>query len=148
MAFKDFPPPCKESAAHRETVYPDVPLPINTLSFCSGILDQEGDMFARTSLCRNTGMSEIKWPRIILWDSMRPCLASGSKGNVSPLNAGEHCNKLLCLAFHFSSCDTSVSFANNADSKTRMQKHYSSKRTMSRLVCSLFLQNTMTFWLW
>lgn len=100
VAFKDFPHPCEESAAHRETVYPNVPLPINTLSFCSGILGQEGDMFARTSLCRNTGMSEIKWPRIILWDSMRPCLASGSKGYVSPLKLLESVVTSFC-AWHF-----------------------------------------------
>lgn len=85
VAFKDFPHPCEESAAYREIVYPSVPLPINTLSFCSGILDQEGEMSARTSLCRNIGMSEMKWPRIILWDSMRLCPASGSNVDVSPL---------------------------------------------------------------
>lgn len=62
--------------------------------------------------------------------------------------AGEHCNKLLCLAFHFSSRDISLSFTNNADSKTQMWKHDSNKTTMSRFVCSLFLENTMIFWLW
>lgn len=39
-----------QSAAHRQTVYPNVPLPINTMPFCSGIWDQKGYMSARTSL--------------------------------------------------------------------------------------------------
>lgn len=39
-----------QSAAHRQTAYPNVPLPVNTMPFCSGIWDQKGYMSARTSL--------------------------------------------------------------------------------------------------
>lgn len=42
--------PKLQSAAHRQTVHPNVPLPINTMPFCSGIWDQKGYVSARASL--------------------------------------------------------------------------------------------------
>lgn len=41
--------PKLQSTAHRQTLHPNVPLPINTMPFCSGIWDQKGYVAARAS---------------------------------------------------------------------------------------------------
>lgn len=77
-----------------------MPLQINTLPFWLGILDQVGEMPVRTSFHRNIDMSETEVARIILWDSVKPCLASGYKVNVSPLKLLESIVKNY-RAWHF-----------------------------------------------
>lgn len=63
-------------------------------------MDEEGEMSTRNSGCRNIGMSETKWPRIILCDSMGPCLSFGSKVNLSPWKLLESTVTSFC-AWHF-----------------------------------------------
>lgn len=103
LVFKDLPHPCEESTAHRETVYSNMLLQINTLPFCLELLDWGGEMPARISFCRSIGMPETEAAKNNTVGFNETLSGLWLQGQCKPFEAaGEHCNKPWYLAFHFS----------------------------------------------